>query len=147
MGAGELKGWVLLLLVGGWRWPHTTHTPPLAHTPPGPGNTETPHQGQLPALNLRTYDQERGCQVDRGPAMAHVGARTKGGGGGCQPGGGCFLRSLAGVPWYRTSGTHAQARTALRLCNWSALFESPENSSAIERHAAWLGLFDYACGA
>jgi hypothetical protein len=49
--------------------------------------------------------------------MARVGARTKGGGGG---GWRLFFEITHWVPRYHTSGTHAQARTALRLCNWIA---------------------------
>ena len=63
-GRGSRRGWGLLFLVGGWRWPHSDPNSPTP--PPGPGNTETPHQGQLTALNQRTYDQEEGTRSTEG---------------------------------------------------------------------------------
>ena len=63
-GAGSSRGWGLLFLVGGWRWPHSDPNSPTP--PPGPGNTETPHQGQRTALDQRTYDQEEGARSTEG---------------------------------------------------------------------------------
>jgi hypothetical protein len=54
----------LLLLVGGWRWPHSDPNSPTP--PPGPGNTGSPHLGQLTALNQRTCDQEERARSTEG---------------------------------------------------------------------------------
>ena len=143
---GEFKGvGGLLLLVGGWRWPHSDPNSPTP--PPGPGNTEAPHQGHLPALNQRTYDQEERARSIEGLPWRALGRGQRL----VVAGGGCFLRSHTGVPRYHTSGTHAQARTALRLCDWSSLFESPLRAKLTGKRyrtpRIWLGLCDCADGA
>ena len=46
--------------------------------------------------------------------------RGRQGGGGHTKSQRVARRSHTGVPWYHTSGTQPQARTALRPCNWIA---------------------------
>ena len=86
-----------------------TLRPQLAHTPArawkhGNPSPRAAHRTQSTYLRPR-----RGCQVDRGAAMARVGARTKGGGSGWR----LFFEITRWVPRYHTSGTHrdAQAHT------------------------------------
>ena len=118
-GRGSRRGWGLLFLVGGWRWPHSDPNSPTP--PPGPGNTETPHQGQLTALDQRTYDQEEGARSTEGLPWRALGRGPRV----VVAAGGCFLRSHAGYHGTIPVVPTVTLRLALRLCNWSALFESP----------------------
>jgi hypothetical protein len=119
MGAGESKG-VGVVVFGGWL-ALATLRPQLAYTPAGPGNTETPHQGQLTALDQRTYDQEEGARSTEGLPWRAFGRGPRV----VVAAGGCFLRSHAGYHGTIPVVPTVTLRLALRLCNWSALFESP----------------------